>query len=419
MRNGTTTILCVLGALLLAAWIWPFATGSESAPGRERKLSRVHPHRSTSEHVEWLSGKTPGGRAGTPGRKLYSILLSWRSASVVARDRLVAEVRKSLPRLLPAIDQRLADDEAPLLVDLIEICGRLPLRDGTARLERLADAKRPTVRASALRALDRIRGLSFAELEHNLRDSSTEVLLATLEICRTSAVVPALRVVELLGATEPELREAAVRAIPDTIEEEDARALLLELATEGGSYTRDLAIQALGRVDDFPGREACLLACASDRSWALRLRALQSLANLGKPISRVRWLESRIREDAVPLKERVAALSAIEGTRSGRRSWLRESIAELHPVLQLHAARILVGMGDQAGLDALIRLLGTSAGTGLRDDDALYARVASRMILAEILEEDLGKDAVRWRARRAQLLRQLPHQVLLEPWENW
>ncbi|MFV0308714.1 MAG: HEAT repeat domain-containing protein [Desertimonas sp.] len=136
----------------------------------------------------------------------------------------------------------------------------------------------PTVRATALQALDRLGDLDDDTLTAGTRDPAGEVRRRAATL---AARHPAIDLTTLLGDTEPAVAEAASWACGERPSLRDGEwGALLARATATGAdadpLVREAAVAALGALGDDVGLDA-ILAATRDRP-AIRRRAVLALA---------------------------------------------------------------------------------------------------------------------------------------------
>ena len=152
--------------------------------------------------------------------------------------------------------------------------------DYAAALAALADAD-PGVRATALGALDRLRGLDDAVLVAALTDDSPTVRRRAAELAATRPGVPLLG---LLDDADPAVVEVAAFACGEQGEAAapEVVARLADLATgHEDALVREAAVAALGAIGA-PSGLGAILAATSDKA-TVRRRAVIALAPFDGP----------------------------------------------------------------------------------------------------------------------------------------
>ena len=136
----------------------------------------------------------------------------------------------------------------------------------------------PSVRATALGALDRLSALTRDELVGALADEAPSVRRRACTIAAHDTRVPLL---EMLADTDPMVVEAAAWALGER-ERPDAVAALASVATgHDDPLVREAAVAALGAIGHVDGLAAILAAC--DDKPAVRRRAVLALAPFEGP----------------------------------------------------------------------------------------------------------------------------------------
>ena len=156
-------------------------------------------------------------------------------------------------------------------------------RGDEAAARRFLDDPAPSVRATALGALDRIGTLTPTDLGVGLADTATVVRARAAELCATRAGDQPPNLLPALDDVEPAVVEAAAWASGErTPPEPGIVAALASVATgHDDPLCREAAVAALGAIGDPAGLPA-VLAATSDRP-AVRRRAVLALAPFEGP----------------------------------------------------------------------------------------------------------------------------------------
>jgi HEAT repeat protein len=196
---------------------------------------------------------------------------------------------------------------------------------------------------------------------------------------------------DAIGDVDPELRARAAKALGRLRDPSSVAPLLDSLLTDPSSFVRTAVARALGSL---PARETVefLARSLSDPEWWVRLRAVESLANLGSP-ARDALLGALHDRDPHVAREAARGLDRIgvvgEAIESLRREGYTPEVAELlhdvgkagsldalldglrdpDPALVTQLIRVLGRVGDRRAGAALVELLART------NDAALEARV--------------------------------------------
>ena len=154
--------------------------------------------------------------------------------------------------------------------------------DAAAARAALADPE-PSVRATAIGALERLGSLTPGDVDVALHDGDARVRRRAIEACagRPGDAAPSLLTV--LDDPDPMIVEVAVWASGErTPPEAGAVAALARLsAAHDDALVREAAVAALGAIGDEGGR-AAILAALSDKA-TVRRRAVLALAPFDGP----------------------------------------------------------------------------------------------------------------------------------------
>lgn len=188
---------------------------------------------------------------------------------------------------------------------------------------------------------------------------------------------------EALGDVDPELRARAAKALGRLRDSSSVAPLLDRLLTDPSSFVRTSVARALGFL---PARETVefLARALSDPEWWVRLRAVESLANLGSPardalLGALHDRDPQVAREAARGLDRIGVVS--EAIESLRREGYTPEVAEL-----LH------DLGKAGSLDALL--------DGLRDPDSALVTQLIR-VLGRVGDRRAGRALVDLLARTA------------------
>ncbi|MFQ5505504.1 MAG: HEAT repeat domain-containing protein [Planctomycetota bacterium] len=353
-----------------------------------------------------------------PAHWLTRLLREWPMAVEKRREHILVAIREALPEISELLLSILTT-QARTLVAAIEVSGRLEFPPAVPLMRPLVAAEEPLVRGAAILAVNRMHPWSKEDLGTFLKDPDSEPKLAALRVCLEREDLPIEEILFCLADGDPEVREAAVRAMPERLESRALQQQLLDLAQGERIQAALSSIQALGTVYDFPGKEKVLLETLKLKNMHLRLASLQALSLMENPLQSTLEIRRRILDRAASVEEKVACFLVLEQTESVDRTWMAAVAGSLHPVLNLHAARCLVSVGDPRGAEVLIRLLTAREGAESNCEDIDYVQIASRKILAQLAGRDLGEDPAAWR-RSLPRMRQIgPVRIRFQPWKTW
>jgi hypothetical protein len=190
------------------------------------------------------------------------------------------------------------------------------------------------------------------------------------------------RVVERLRDADPQIRHAALAALPRTLDV-SVRGEVARLARDGGTMHAELTL-ALGRCWDEPLVEDLLLDALRQGDAQLRPTALRTLAGKPLPLTAPEPVIAVALDRTRTRAERGLALVCLERTRT------LESVPELlamqgeDDVLDYLLGRLAVTGGHASAPDAMASVLDGAATRLSREDGALGRAVTDdcRWILA-------------------------------------
>jgi HEAT repeat protein len=136
----------------------------------------------------------------------------------------------------------------------------------------------PSVRATALGALDRLAALTSDELAGALGDEAAAVRRRACSVAAHDTRVPLL---PLLADPDPMVAEAAAWALGERQDADAVGALSTAATTHADPLVREAAVAALGAIGHPDGLAAILAAC--DDKPAVRRRAVLALAPFEGP----------------------------------------------------------------------------------------------------------------------------------------
>jgi HEAT repeat protein len=217
------------------------------------------------------------------------------------------------------------------------------------------------------------------------------------------------RLHEALADVDPELRARAAKALGRLRDASSVGPLLDRLLTDPSAFVRTSVARALGQL---PTRETVefLTRSLSDPEWWVRLRAVESLANLGSPArdalrGALHDRDPLVSREAARGLERMGAVAdALEMLReegytpevtellhdvgkAGNLEALLEGLHDGHAPVVNQVIRILGRIGDRRAGPALVELLGRT------DDASLQARIleALRSVGAKGFDREIAR----------------------------
>jgi HEAT repeat protein len=373
------------------------------------KLAAFEGHRSTlTKRVEVQ--ETRAGEGHVPSRvdtsgpdpkvsrvNLRRLLLRFQRAPQPARRaRVLEQIGKRIDELEPHLLDILVDEHDPLVVPAIAVVGALEVKASALALMLLADSDRTPVRLAAIRAKENLDPWGFNHLQEFLTETDPELLLTVIEIVQQRDDRPVPELTTLLRHPRAAVRKAAGEAMPALAPGPDL-AVLCRMAEAASGRDSWAAAHALGRPHFSTDAEACLFRLLESSDRVLRRTALQALGNKGAKLENIDPILRVIRDESRTLNERAAAFLTLERTRSTPAARLTELSANLHPILQFHAARCLAVAGDRSAIRILIDLLDTTESKAVSFGQRQYVISESRDYLRQISTVDLGAESAPWR----------------------
>ncbi len=283
----------------------------------------------------------------------------------------------------------------PLVGEAAEYAGVSGAKSLRPDLERIVGSEAaPQLRVRALKAAERLAPWTKAQLRTFLHDDAPAVQLAALEVCASRPEAPIDIIIEILMSTRGQLREAALRAMPDVIPPE-ALQTIWESAEFGDAEDIEIALRALGRIRLANGdafRLATLLPRLPARSMNTCLDILskfESLEHAKGPI----WALAR--DSNLESVVRAHAMYCLEQTNAARPDEIVDSILVLDPLVRYFAARCLLIADREEAVPVLVDLI---------ESDHFEAAVLSRRLLAWMTGRNVGLS----KAEFEKILRDLP-----------
>lgn len=326
MLAGVVTVICVTLALV-----------AMPADLRTRMKAMIH---------------TPPERAAMLAL-LSDLKVAWDPAQ---RARVIERARDYGDNLALAYHWVLAQPSHRYIEQAIDLAGELKVQ--AARDDLMQLGRHRSLRARAVLAADNIVPLSEKELLELFDETDKQLLLAAVEIASRRDAPPIAPLLQLLQHGQPELRSAALHALPREVPAEFAP----ELRGIANDLDAEIAAYGLHALSHTPFDEVTeeLLADATLRPEArVVAAAVEALGQKAQPLAAAtsQQLWSLIDD---PGRERLAvagAFLAMERTRSIDVDYVRQRLPGLDPICRYFAARLLLRAGASDGVARLFELL--------------------------------------------------------------
>lgn len=327
--------------------------------------------------------------------ELRSVLELLRSG--VAQHSIARAVPKSLTverceRELPAV---LADPASPLFRPAVLLAGHFGIKSLAEQLqEALPTPDAETNRLLVLTVQD-LRPWSDDELCELLESDAPGVVAAAVSVCSKRPGQPPEKILAALCGNAPEVRQAALEAIPPSPTDDFAAALASQLqwlpAAESGE-----ALEALLRCNRNKDIERLLYERLAEGGESCD-KALSALARSGKPLALPNAVLAIVTDASRSVSTRSRALYCLERTGTAVPAAMLTSLWPEHPVLDYYAARLLLREGEPAGVQLLIRTLDSSIEDEPPQRIVTQARVGARQLLAYMTDTSPYGDPAIWR----------------------
>ena len=228
--------------------------------------------------------------------RLTRLLRRYVRARPLDRGRIVHKIRLRLDDYEGLIIRILHEDHESVLIPACLVAGRLKLNGGPHELYRLTQTGEPEVQAAAIRGLILYGFWTRSLVAALLKREESIVLVAALEAAGVIGNPPVPEMLELLLHQDPNVRKAAIDAMPPELDPQDLERLRAITATANGPRAH-AAIELLGSLAAGAQRDAALLARLETRSWTTRQRCLVALAKGDSPLKYAEPVWRAIRRD--------------------------------------------------------------------------------------------------------------------------
>ena len=167
----------------------------------------------------------------------------------------------------------------------------------------------------------------FKKYYKKYKDVPTQVeAVLSLEGVESAEVVGAL--VGVLKRAEPDVIEAAVRVLSGFESAEPAAAVVAELEGSSNQKVTEVLLRAVA-AGGYPGADGTLLGLLADRSWGVRLRALDAVSRLGAAGSWGQASDPEGEVEEVPLDPAIAIAPLAADPEPAVRSAAFDALARL------------------------------------------------------------------------------------------
>lgn len=342
-----------------------------------------------------------------------------RKPAAAAREpRLVVELREALTRmqtaLLPAqrkaaaariarrigefeplIATILAQPQSPMFLGAAPLAAELSIDGALETLVSVLPRTKAEARCACLLAIDTLEPLDDTEVEDLLKDIDNRVVRTGLQIAARREPLPAslvTPVLDTLRIDDPAVRAQALLCLPPELSDDHVGTVLSlvdEFPEDPGYAT------LLSRIAPTPkGAERLLSHLESGDETVIERLAPVLQRYAAEPEIRTSLWSIAMSND--PMQRRASALYCLE--LAGVREGFPSLTSDWPPQLQLHLARLRLGAGQLAGVDALLELAFTDA-AGDRDMEEASGR--ARLLLGRLAEmppHTTQEDLRAWRA---------------------
>lgn len=392
--NFKGTAILLVGAAAVGALI-----GGLDHPVRSEDTPTPPPRSSTGD-LELLPKRGTGdGGESAAAINLEALLRKLSNARTdTERKKLLDEAKPHREEFRGELPNVLGNPSHPYIVAAIELTQALHLDTLVQRISHLASAGGPQARAAAIVAVSELDEWWPTDIARFLREyDDAPTLIAALRVAATMKDRPFEPILALLGHGSADVRIAAAYAMPKL---GPGRKLDQVIRRTGSNdvMTAIAATHALSRVGISVPVENRLYDLIEHSDWRVVQAALMSLESKRAPLNQPFRIIQLLREPGSGgTVAQVAALIALEHTKTIPERELAALLPELHPVAKLMAARCLVTAGNSRGVNTLIELLRTKA-TDLVDDEARDCAIEGALaVLRELSGQDYGRDQDAWR----------------------
>jgi HEAT repeat protein len=320
-------------------------------------------------------------------RKLEGTLKSLAAAwSPDDRNRLVAAAQAERDLLAPQIQRALGrPTDGRILQQALVLAAALEVVEVRREVGIIAQSGSVEARTLAISTAEQLSPWSPEELTVFLGDVAPEVQVAALELAGKREDVPVREIVALLRSPFPQVRDAAVAAMPRHPDRTALEELCL-LTRDEDAAVAATALAALGRTEASDGGEAAFLAALARDDAAVRSAALDALARRGTPIGYAQVVHRIAADHGLDAELRARALYCLERTDGCDLRALRRDLPTFEPLLRYFAARCLIRAEQREGIAILIDLLERA------DSGPSEVSLASRRILTWLSRQTPGAE---------------------------
>lgn len=325
--------------------------------------------------------------------RLTELAAAWNPRK---KRRSVEEARARLDLLRAPLLRLLDKPRHPRLSAAMYLASELALPEARPVLVGLTRTAARALRAEAVMAAAAIEALSVDEVRDLLARDDVGVRIATLHcLARSPSEELFHDIVALLADPDPDLRTAAVEALPRKVSAKH-HAEALERARASAGTDKACYVRALGRIGLDEASERFVTERLWDEAEEVRVAALLALSEATTKLLEARPVLELVSGD-VAEREAALALYCLERTKSCTAIDVRNRLGFLSsPLAKFFAARFLIRAGDKEGASTLVQVLeGSAASERSPQSQALDA--ATRKLLNLLYGQPLNWSAEQWR----------------------
>jgi len=323
-----------------------------------------------------------------------------------ARERLAAKALERSAELESPLVWVLGQPDHACADEAIWLAAQLGLESTAPPLRAMTRAGAPARRALALQAAEAVLPWDPVDLEEFLVGGVEQTALAALGVLAQrnsqgdgttdAGVLRAL--IELLEHPQPDVRQAAVAALPDTVPEE-AADLLQGRAQIVSGPTAPTVLQALGQLASSQLNEVILVERLGDPDPATVIACLDALSRWGEPLQQGGAIVALAGSAATALDVRRAAFRCLERTQAFAPADFDDLLEGLPPALAIACARCLLAAGDLRGVSVLVRTVeqGPDALAQLAPPQRTQEVAAARRLLCQVTGLTPGSEVTAFR----------------------
>lgn len=348
--------------------------------------------------VVWIApAKSPAQTVASEivSPELRSVLEQLRSG--VAQQAIERVVPKNLTaerceRELPAV---LTVPASPLFPPAVLLAGHFGITS-LAPLLRVA-LPRPDAETNRLLVLtvQQLEPWSDDDLCELLESEAPGVVAAAVSVCSKRPGQPPEKILAALCGNAPEVRTAALEAIPPSPTDEFAAALASQLQWVPAADTGE-ALEALLRCAHNKEVEGILYERLAEVGPACD-KALSALARSGQPLAYPKAVLAIASDASRSVTTRARALYCLERTGSAVPDSVFAALWPEHPVLDYYAARLQLRAGQPGGVQLLVRILDSPVEDEPPQRIVTQARVGARQLLAHFTDTSPYDDPHVWK----------------------